>query len=115
MKVRITLSAYTRREYTTTVEVPDDAAPGELDDLAEAVYEEVDGGEYVDDQVTWDKGELTADPIPPEDGNDRPAEFKAVRDPDALDGWQLTPVPTDNGYVTKAFDPSRQAEEKGNP
>lgn len=84
--VRITVSALTRVEYSTTVEVPADAPTDELEDLAEKIYQETDGGEFQEDPDYWERGSRQIEDV---DEHDQPDEFlTAVRDPDDLRGWQ---------------------------
>lgn len=54
--VRIKMSVLTRMEYTEVIAVPADMSDWDLQELADQRYEDVDGGYYVDDGVTWDKG-----------------------------------------------------------
>ena len=56
-KVRITLSALTRVEFTEILEVPADMTDEELNDLVDQRCDEVDGGEYTDDPHFWEKGD----------------------------------------------------------
>lgn len=58
-KVRITLAALTRVEYTEVLEVPADMSQEELDALVSQRYDEVDGGLYVDDPHYWEPGNCT--------------------------------------------------------
>jgi len=65
VKVRILLGALTRVEYTKTVEVPESVAndPVALQDLADAAYDETDGGEFYRDEHFWEKGECSANKL----------------------------------------------------
>lgn len=54
--VRINMSVLTRMEYTEVIVVPADMSDEDLQELADRRYEDVDGGVFVDDGTTWDKG-----------------------------------------------------------
>lgn len=54
-KVRIVLAALTRVEFTEVLEVPAGMTPGELEDLVEQRYQDVDGGEFYADNDYWEK------------------------------------------------------------
>lgn len=56
-KVRVTLSALTRVEYSEVLEVPADMTDAELNALVDQQYEKVDGGLYRDDPDYWERGE----------------------------------------------------------
>jgi len=58
-KVRITIGALTRVEYTTTVEVPDDADDDAIREMADEIYDSTDGGEFQDDPNFWERGETS--------------------------------------------------------
>jgi hypothetical protein len=58
-KVRITLAALTRVEYTEVLEVPADMTDAELDALVDKRYDNVDGGDYEDDPEFWERGTST--------------------------------------------------------
>jgi len=60
-KVRISLSALTRVEYSEILEVPAGMTDGQLDDLVRQRYEEVDGGEFDPDNEFWERGECHFD------------------------------------------------------
>ena len=51
------LSVLTRLEYSEVVTVPVETTEEELDDLVEAAYDKVDGGEYYRDVEYWEKSE----------------------------------------------------------
>ena len=55
-KVRITLAALTRVEYTEVLEVPVDMTDDDLSDLVDKRYDEVDGGMYQSDPEYWERG-----------------------------------------------------------
>jgi hypothetical protein len=55
--VEIELAALTRVCWAATVEVPEDFTDEELSLVVDAMYTEIDGGEYHDDIEFWDKGE----------------------------------------------------------
>lgn len=54
-KVRITLAALTRVEYTEVVEVPADMTDDELNALVDRRYDDVDGGLYQNDPEYWER------------------------------------------------------------
>jgi hypothetical protein len=56
-RVRITLAALTRVEYTEIIEVPIDTTGEELDSIVDQRYNDVDGGEYHDDPHFWDRAQ----------------------------------------------------------
>lgn len=58
--VEVRLSALTRVEYMEVVEVPADIAQEELDDLVNARYRQVDGGEFTSDPEYWERGTCEA-------------------------------------------------------
>lgn len=55
-KVRVTLSALTRVEYSEVLEVPADMTDAELNALVDQRYDEVDAGLYCDDPEYWERG-----------------------------------------------------------
>lgn len=55
--VRINLSALTRVEYCEVVEVPASFSEGDIQEVIDTCYKQVDGGAYVDDVEFWEKGE----------------------------------------------------------
>lgn len=55
--VEINLAALTRVEYCEVIEVPADMTEGELDDLVEQRYRDVDGGDFWDDPDFWEQGD----------------------------------------------------------
>lgn len=68
-KVRITLAALTRVEYTEVLEVPADMSDEDLEALVDKRYDDVDGGNFVDDPDYWVRGECSfsiADEMDPE-------------------------------------------------
>jgi|APSaa5957512493_1039668.scaffolds.fasta_scaffold00128_9 hypothetical protein len=69
-RVRIRLSAFTRVEFVKEVEVDDATAnnPQALQDLAQRVWDETDGGEFFDDTDYWEKGSIRAEVM--EEGED---------------------------------------------
>jgi hypothetical protein len=58
--VEVRLSALTRIEYMEVVEVPADITQAELDDLVNARYRQVDGGEFTSDPEYWERGTCEA-------------------------------------------------------
>ncbi len=62
-RVRISLSALTRVEFTRELEVNSSIAddPEALQELANRIYEDTDGGEYTDDPHYWEKGSVQAE------------------------------------------------------
>jgi hypothetical protein len=58
-RVRITLAALTRVEYTEEVEVPVAMTEAELDEMVDRRYAEVDGGKYEDDGDYWERAQST--------------------------------------------------------
>lgn len=58
--VQIRLSAMTRVQYTETVAVPDNLTPAELNDLVNARYSQVDGGDFQKDRAYWKRDTCTA-------------------------------------------------------
>ena len=58
--VEVRLSAYTRVEYMEVVEVPANITQAELDDLVNARYRQVDGGEFTSDPEYWERGTCEA-------------------------------------------------------
>ena len=58
--VEVRLSALTRVEYMEVVEVPADITQAELDDLVNARYRQVDGGEFTSDPEYWERGTCEA-------------------------------------------------------
>lgn len=58
-KVTITIGALTRVEYQTTQEVPDDATDEGIRDLADDIYDNLEGDEFVSDPHYWERGETT--------------------------------------------------------
>jgi hypothetical protein len=82
--VRVTISALTRVEYTTVIEVPLDLTNGQLDDLASKVYRDSDGEEFQEDNEYWEEGSHTVNETT-EDDDGKP-EMKAK----LVDGqWKL--------------------------
>ena len=59
MKVEVELSAFTRVYFYSVIEVPDNTSKDELKSLVNDLYDEVDGGDYTDDQNFWEKGLCT--------------------------------------------------------
>lgn len=55
-KVRITLSALTRVEYSEVVEVPVSYNEDQMNDLANQLYSTLDGGEFNADPDYWERG-----------------------------------------------------------
>lgn len=55
-KIRVVLVALIRSEYTETIEVPDETTHQELDDLVTKRYDEVDKGEFIEDNEYLEKG-----------------------------------------------------------
>lgn len=62
-RVRVRVSAFTRVEWGTEVDVPESATDDQLDDLARAFYDNVDGGEYADDPDYWERGSCIAEEV----------------------------------------------------
>lgn len=58
--VEVRLSALTRVEYMEVVEVPANISQAELDDLVNARYRQVDGGEFTSDPEYWERGACEA-------------------------------------------------------
>lgn len=58
--VEVRLSALTRVEYMEVVEVPANITQAELDDLVNARYHQVDGGEFTSDPEYWERGTCEA-------------------------------------------------------
>ena len=58
--VEVRLSALTRVEYMEVVEVPANITQAELDDLVNARYRQVDGGEFTSDPEYWERGTCDA-------------------------------------------------------
>lgn len=58
--VEVRLSAFTRVEYMEVVEVPANITQAELDDLVNARYRQVDGGEFTSDPEYWERGTCEA-------------------------------------------------------
>jgi|LNFM01.1.fsa_nt_gb hypothetical protein len=58
--VEVRLSAITRVEYMEVVEVPANITQAELDDLVNARYRQVDGGEFTSDPEYWERGTCEA-------------------------------------------------------
>lgn len=58
--VEVRLSALTRVEYMEVVEVPANITQAELDDLVNARYRQVDGGEFTSDPEYWERGTCEA-------------------------------------------------------
>lgn len=58
--VEVRLSALTRVEYMEIVEVPVNITHAELDDLVNARYRQVDGGEFASDPEYWERGTCEA-------------------------------------------------------
>ncbi|KLR57143.1 hypothetical protein [Diaphorobacter sp. J5-51] len=58
--VEVRLSALTRVEYMEVVEVPANITQTELDDLVNARYRQVDGGEFTSDPEYWERGTCEA-------------------------------------------------------
>lgn len=58
--VEVRLSALTRVEYMEVVEVPANITQAELDDLVNARYRQVDGGEFTIDPEYWERGTCEA-------------------------------------------------------
>lgn len=56
-KVRITLAALTRVEYSEVLEVPANMSDRELQSLVEHRYDNVDGGKYSDDAEYWERSQ----------------------------------------------------------
>jgi hypothetical protein len=75
-RVRVTVSAMTRMEYSTVVEVPADTSHQALEDLAEQIYQDTDGSEYADDPEYWERGSQQV--LPAED-DDQPDVVKQAR------------------------------------
>lgn len=59
-KVRVSLSALTRVEYSEVLEVPADMTHHELGALVDQRYDQVDGGLYGDDNEFWERGSCMA-------------------------------------------------------
>lgn len=60
-KIRVTLAALTRVEYSEVLEIPASLTQHEVDALVQQRYEDVDGGEYTDDGEYWRRGECHAE------------------------------------------------------
>lgn len=58
-RIKITLAAMTRVEYTEYVEVPEAFGEQDLYGLIDQRWLDVDGAEYVDDPDYWEKGGCT--------------------------------------------------------
>lgn len=58
--VEVRLSALTRVEYMEVVEVPTNITQAELDDLVNARYRQVVGGEFTSDPEYWERGTCEA-------------------------------------------------------
>ena len=70
-RVRICLSALTRVEYSEVLEVPVTMTRGDLDDLVERRYSDIDGTRFTEDMEFWEQGDchwVSADPSDPVDG-----------------------------------------------
>jgi hypothetical protein len=74
--VRVTLSAFTRLEYSEVIEVPADFSDDDMQVLATRRYDEIDGGDFRPDPDYWEKGSVTCDN---EDSTLEP-DFKLVDD-----------------------------------
>ncbi len=75
-RIRVTLAAYTRVEWAGVVEVPDDFDEDLLTELAQAVYDKVDGGEYEDDPLYWEEADSFATDVVSTD-DCSPAAYRA--------------------------------------
>jgi hypothetical protein len=95
-RIRINLAALTRVEYSEVLEVPSDMTPGELDDLVEQRYQDVDGGEFWDDTEYWERGECAWEKVQADDTGQRPA-FRVSRD---AGGFQVEHLPGDTPTAT---------------
>ena len=58
-KITIKLAAYTRVEYTEEVEVPVSYTKEDYQAIADQANDEIDGGEYSDDEQYWDQCDPT--------------------------------------------------------
>lgn len=65
--VRIVLAALTRCEYSEIIEVSESITDEELEELVSQRYEEVDGGDYEDDTMYWEKGTCSHETITAEE------------------------------------------------
>lgn len=65
--MRIKLSARTRVEYNEVIQVPADISQQELQTLLDMRYDQVDGGDYTDDQEYWERGDCEAVDVEDED------------------------------------------------
>lgn len=60
--VDVTLSAFTRHEYAETIMVPVEVTEDALDDLTNEAYGVLDGGDFSDDPIYWEKGDCSHAP-----------------------------------------------------
>jgi hypothetical protein len=67
VKVRLNLAALTRVEFSKEIEVPDGTPAHELDDMVRKLWDDTDGGEFVDDPDYFEKGHCWWDKLD-EDG-----------------------------------------------
>lgn len=87
-KIRIVLGALTRVEYTEVLEVPAGMSRSDLNRLVEERYDRVDGGDFVDDDQYWERGECYWEP----EGSKVEASAAVKIGPEG--GFVLIPKPT---------------------
>jgi len=75
--VRVNLSALLRKEWTCVAEVPEDYDESDLQELAGKFYDEIDGGEFWDDEHYWEKGDCHCEALHTEEG-EKP-EYRVAR------------------------------------
>lgn len=63
MKVRLNLAALTRAEFSKEIEVPDDTPRHILDEMVHDLWDNTDGGEFVDDPYYFEKGHCWWDKV----------------------------------------------------
>jgi len=70
--VRVNLSALTRHEWSCVAEVPEDYDEYALQELAGRFYDQIDAGEFWDDEYYWEKGDCHCEDLSI-DATDKPA------------------------------------------
>lgn len=76
--IALNFVAYTRCDYREVIEVPVDLTQEQLDEVLNARYQTVDGGDYVDDPHYWQRGEQTIEA--PNEDDDSPKNRAVITD-----------------------------------
>lgn len=64
-RIRVTLPAYKRVEATRDIDVPDDATPGQIEEIARRLHDTLQDSDYRPDPEYFEPGEPTWQEVTP--------------------------------------------------